>query len=40
MANSNGFAKLIAKSRTPVTLRVHGYSLDAVRMGSIMAIGK
>jgi len=40
MAHADGFAKLIAKSRAPVTLRVHGYSLGAVHMISVMAIGK
>ena len=38
MAHSNGIAKLITESWAPVTIRVHGCSLVAVYMISILAI--
>jgi len=40
VAHSNRIAKMITESWAPVTIRVHGYSLVAVHMISIMPIGK
>ena len=40
VAHSNRIAKLIMESWAPVTIRVHGHSLIAVHITSVMAIGK